>query len=111
MCDINITQYGDSCDPGIEECGEGGEAEQGRGANTAAANTLLGTMIQSLTYSHSGARVSHRARQDAAVQDLLSLELVSLMATELSPPLPTSQQQVSVAQYSTVRSNQLVAGS
>ena len=45
------------------------------------------------------------------MQDLLSLELVSLMATELSPPLPTSQQQVSVAQYSTVRSNQLVAGS
>ena len=46
MCDINITQYGDSCDPGTEECGEGGGAEQGRGANTAAANTLLGTIIQ-----------------------------------------------------------------
>ena len=50
MCDINITQYGDSCDPGTEEeGGEGGGAEQGRGASTAAANTLLGTMIQSLT--------------------------------------------------------------
>ena len=46
MCDINITQYGDSCDPGTEECGEGGGAEQGRGANTAAAKPLLGTMIQ-----------------------------------------------------------------
>ena len=45
MCDINITQYGDSGDPGTEECGEGGGAEQGRGANTAAANTLLCTII------------------------------------------------------------------
>ena len=60
MCDINITQYGDSCDPATEEeGGEGGGAEQGRGVNTAAANTLLCTMIQSLTYSDSG--VSHRA--------------------------------------------------
>ena len=37
------------------------------------------------------------------MQDLLSLELVSLMATELSPTLPTNHQQVSVAQYSTVQ--------
>ena len=40
------------------------------------------------------------------MQDLLSLELVSLMATELSPALPTSQQQASTqcrtVQYSTV---------
>ena len=44
------------------------------------------------------------------MQDLLSLELVSVLATELSPALPTSHQQVSVAQYSTVRSNQPAAG-
>ena len=37
------------------------------------------------------------------MQDLLSLELVSLMATELSPALPTSQQQASTVQYSTVQ--------
>ena len=37
------------------------------------------------------------------MQDLLSLELVSLLATELSPALPTSQQQASTVQYSTVQ--------
>ena len=46
MCDINITQYGDNGDPGIEEWREGGGAEQGRGVNTAAANTPLCTIIQ-----------------------------------------------------------------
>ena len=37
------------------------------------------------------------------MQDLLSLELVSLMATELSPALPTSQQQASALHHSTVQ--------
>ena len=104
MCDINITQYGDSCDPGTEdERGEGGDTEQGRGADTASSqqsalhdNTELNIFLLAKCWSP-------RPGQDAAVQDLLSLELVSVLATELSPALPTSQQQASAVQCSAVQ--------